>query len=158
MKERVEASMATDFGRKAKRSEAELAKRSEAEFSVYYLPSIHWHTHLCFLDTRMNATTDTTDRARVPDHAPLPPTHTRTNNNQKPGVNALASWRVAELKRRLVHLKFFPAAEAIALVPTIPLGVEALGDDVRLDTLDDDVTYKARPRPVAAAAAAAAVV
>ncbi|CAM9490680.1 unnamed protein product [Ectocarpus sp. 4 AP-2014] len=77
---------------------------------------------------------------------------------ERVGVNALASWRVAELKRRLVHLKFFPAAEAIALVPTIPLGGEALGDDVRLDTLDDDVTYKARPRPVAAVAAAAAVV
>ncbi|CAN0476060.1 unnamed protein product [Ectocarpus sp. 12 AP-2014] len=65
---------------------------------------------------------------------------------ERVGVIALASWRVAELKRRLVHLKFFPAAEVIALVPTIPLGGGALGDDVRLDTLDDDVTYKARSR------------
>lgn len=105
----------------------------------------------------MNATPDTTARARKPDNAPPPPPHAKYPNKY-PGVNALASWRVADLKRRLVHLKFFPAAEAIALVPTIPLGGEALGDDVRLDTLDDDVTYKARRRPVAAAAAAAAVV
>lgn len=69
---------------------------------------------------------------------------------QSTGVSALASWRVAELKRRLVHLDFFPAAEMIALVPTFPLGAAALEDDVVLDTLDADVTYKARRVAVAA--------
>lgn len=50
-----------------------------------------------------------------------------------------------------MHLNFFPAAEAIALVPTFPLGGAALEDDVVLDTLDADVTYKARRVTVAAA-------
>eukprot|EP00903_Cladosiphon_okamuranus_P008915 g8534.t1 len=66
------------------------------------------------------------------------------------GVGALASWRVAELKRRLVHLNLFSAAEAIALVPTFPLGGAALDDDIVLGTLDADVTYKARQVAVAA--------
>lgn len=65
-------------------------------------------------------------------------------------MSALASWRVAELKRRLVHLKLFPVAEVIALVPTFPLGGAALEDDVVLDTLDADVTYKAKRVAVAA--------
>eukprot|EP00752_Nemacystus_decipiens_P007247 g6488.t1 len=69
---------------------------------------------------------------------------------ERVGVSVLASWRVGDLKRRLVHLKFFPAAEVIALVPTFPLGSAALEDDVVLDTLDADVTYKARQVAVAA--------
>ncbi|CAM9639378.1 unnamed protein product [Scytosiphon promiscuus] len=72
------------------------------------------------------------------------------------GVSALSSWRVAELKRRLVHLKHFPAdaggraAEEIILVPTFPPGSTPIEDHVRLDTLDTDVTYKARRRPAGA--------
>lgn len=66
-------------------------------------------------------------------------------------MSALASWRVAELKRRLVHLRLCPAGEAIALVPTFPLGGAALADDVLLETLDADVTYKARRAAVAPA-------
>lgn len=50
-----------------------------------------------------------------------------------------------------MHLKLFPAAEVITLVPSFPLGGAALEDDVLLDTLDADVTYKARRVTVAAA-------
>lgn len=50
-----------------------------------------------------------------------------------------------------MHLKFFPAAEVIALVPTFPPGGAALEDDVVLDTLDADATYKARRVAVPAA-------
>lgn len=72
------------------------------------------------------------------------------------GVSALASWTVAELKRRLVHLKLFsadnggPAEETIVLVPSFPPRSTPLEDDVRLDTLDADVTYKARRRSAGA--------
>lgn len=72
------------------------------------------------------------------------------------GVSALASWRVAELKRRLVHLRHFPAdaggpaGEEIALIPSFPPGSTPLEDGVRLHTLDADVTYKARRRSAGA--------
>lgn len=64
-----------------------------------------------------------------------------------PGVSALVSWRVAELKRRLVYLKLFPDAEKIALKPRF--GKQVLGDDQALSTLDADVTYEARAISVA---------
>lgn len=49
-------------------------------------------------------------------------------------------------------MKLFPAPEVITLVPTFPVaGGAALEDDVTLDTLDIDVTYKARRTAVTAA-------
>lgn len=58
------------------------------------------------------------------------------------GVSALATWRVAELKRRLVYLKIFADAETIALTPRF--GGQVLADHQALGTLDTDMTYEAR--------------
>lgn len=58
------------------------------------------------------------------------------------GVSALSSWRVAELKRRLVYLHIFPSVKMISLRPRF--GDEALADHQTLDTLDTDMTYEAR--------------
>lgn len=62
------------------------------------------------------------------------------------GVSALSSWRVAELKRRLVYLKFFARPEEITLRPRFE--EEALEDNTSLATLDTDDTYEARASPV----------
>lgn len=52
------------------------------------------------------------------------------------------SWRVAELKRRLVYLKMFPNVDSISLKPRY--GGEMLHDGQALGTLDTEVTYEAR--------------
>lgn len=62
------------------------------------------------------------------------------------GVSALSSWRVAELKRRLVYLKLFSSPEEIILRPRFE--DEALEDNTSLATLDTDVTYEVRVSPV----------
>lgn len=64
-----------------------------------------------------------------------------------PGVSALLSWTVAELKRRLVFLKLFPDAGKITLKPRFE--EDSLEDNQKLGTLDADVTYEARAVPVA---------
>ena len=61
-------------------------------------------------------------------------------------MSALSSWRVAELKKRLVYLNMFTRPESITLTPRYE--EEALEDDVSLGSLDTDVTYEARAVPV----------
>lgn len=57
-------------------------------------------------------------------------------------MNALVTWRVAELKRRLVYLKIFSDAGKISIKPRYE--DDELADHQALGSLDTDVTYEAR--------------